>query len=275
MILITGANGQLGQELKNILDDNATYVDVDELDITNKDAVKDFCEGKGFRYIINCAAYTAVDKAEHDENTAYEVNVTGPKNLAKTRIPLIHISTDYVFDGKNYKPYTEDDQTNPQSVYGKTKLQGEKAVMDEADTAIIIRTSWLYSVFGNNFVRTMQRLGREKDELNVIFDQIGTPTNAKDLAQAIVDILPKVEKGTKEIYHFSNEGVCSWYDFAKEIMALSNITCNVMPIETKDYPTPASRPFYSVLNKAKLKKDFGIKIKHWKETLAESIEGFK
>lgn len=271
MILVTGAKGQLGSELHKILGDKARYVDVADLDITDKKAVETFFAENKFSFIINCAAYTAVDKAENDLQLAELVNINGPENLAKTGVPLVHISTDYVFDGKNYLPYKEDDKTNPTSVYGKTKLFGEQKVLENASTAIIIRTAWLYSSFGNNFVKTMRRLGKEKESLNVVFDQIGTPTYAKDLAQTIVDILPQVKTGTKEIYHYSNEGVCSWYDFALAIMAMSDSDCYVLPIESKDYPTAAARPHFSVLNKAKIKKDFELEIPHWADSLSDCI----
>ncbi len=272
MFLVTGANGQLGNELKLQLQDKAVYVDKDELDITDAEAVKSFVSSHNFDAIINCAAYTAVDKAESDEKLAELINVEGPKNLAATGVPLIHISTDYVFDGTNCRPYVETDEPNPQSVYGRTKLAGEKAVLDNAQTAVIIRTAWLYSTFGNNFVKTMQRLGKERDSLKVVFDQVGTPTYAADLANAIVVILSQLKPGMKEIYHFSNEGVCSWYDFALAVMAQSDIDCEVLPIESKDYPTPAHRPSYSVLNKAKIKKDFNLKINNWAVSLAECVE---
>lgn len=272
MFLVTGANGQLGNELKLLLQDKAAYVDRDELDITYEEAVKAYVGQGKWDAIINCAAYTAVDKAESDEALAEKINVKGPENLAKTGIPLVHVSTDYVFDGTNYRPYVETDEVNPQSVYGKTKLAGEQAVLANAQTAVIIRTAWLYSTFGNNFVKTMRKLGKERDSLNVVFDQVGSPTYARDLAQAIVDILPQMKPGMKEVYHFSNEGVCSWYDFATAIMAQSDLVCDVFPIESKDYPTPAKRPHYSVLNKGKIKKDFGIKINHWAVSLAECVE---
>ena len=272
MFLVTGANGQLGNELKLLLQDKAVYVDWAELDITDAEAVQAYAAKQKWEAIINCAAYTAVDKAESDAETAEKINVLGPENLAKTGIPLIQISTDYVFDGRNCRPYNEDDEPHPQSVYGRTKLAGEQAVLQNAATAVIIRTAWLYSTFGNNFVKTMRRLGKERASLNVVFDQAGTPTYARDLAQAIVDILPQIKPGTKEVYHFSNEGVCSWYDFATAIMAQSDLDCEVLPIESKDYPTPAVRPSYSVLNKAKIKKDFGIKINHWAVSLADCVE---
>lgn len=272
MFLVVGSNGQLGNELKLLLQDKAVYVDKDALDITDKQAVQNFVNGKNFEAIVNCAAYTAVDKAESDEKLATLINVDGPRNLAETGLPLIHISTDYVFDGTNSKPYTEEDKPHPQTVYGRTKLASEQAVMKAAETAIIIRTAWLYSTFGNNFVKTMRRLGAERKSLNVVFDQVGTPTYAADLANAIVTILPQMKKGMKEIYHFSNEGVCSWYDFALAVMAQSDLDCQVMPIESKDYPTPAQRPHYSVLNKAKIKRDFGLKINNWAVSLAECVE---
>lgn len=272
MFLVVGSNGQLGNELKLLLQDRAVYVDKDALDITDKQAVQNFVNGKNFEAIINCAAYTAVDKAESDEKLATLINVDGPRNLAETGVPLIHISTDYVFDGTNSKPYTEEDKPHPQTVYGRTKLASEQAVMKAAETAIIIRTAWLYSTFGNNFVKTMRRLGAERKSLNVVFDQVGTPTYAADLANAIVTILSQMKKGMKEIYHFSNEGVCSWYDFALAVMAQSDLDCQVMPIESKDYPTPAQRPHYSVLNKAKIKRDFGLKINNWAVSLAECVE---
>jgi len=272
MFLVVGANGQLGNELRLLLKDKAVYVDKDELDITDKDAVDAFVKNGAFEAIINCAAYTAVDKAESDEQLAELINVIGPKNLAMTGVPLIHVSTDYVFDGTNCKPYVETDIPNPQTVYGRTKLAGEKAVFDNADTAIVIRTAWLYSTFGNNFVKTMRKLGAERDCLNVVFDQVGTPTYAGDLAKVIVEILPQMKSGMKEVYHFSNEGVCSWYDFALAVMAQSDLDCNVLPIESREYPTPAKRPHYSVLNKAKIKRDFGVKINNWAVSLAECVE---
>lgn len=272
MYLVTGANGQLGNELRLLLKDNALYVDKDQLDITDAEAVKGFVSANRFDAIINCAAYTAVDKAEADEKLAGDINARGPENLAKTGIPLIHISTDYVFDGTNCRPYVETDAVNPQSVYGRTKLAGEQAVLENASAAVIIRTAWLYSEFGNNFVKTMRRLGAEKAQLNVVFDQVGTPTYAADLAAAVVHILPRLRPGMKEIFHFSNEGVCSWYDFAVEIMKLSGLDCRINPIESKDYPTPTRRPFYSVLNKTKIKQTFNIEINHWKESLQSCLK---
>lgn len=272
MFLVTGSGGQLGNELRLRLGDKAHYVDRDELDITNAEAVKEFCASREYEAIINCAAYTAVDKAEEDAVAAELINVIGPKNLALSGLPLIHVSTDYVFDGESCRPYTETDRTNPQSVYGRTKLAGEETVLENAETAIVIRTAWLYSQFGNNFVKTMRRLGTERPELRVVFDQAGTPTYAGDLADAIVEILPQIKPGMKEVFHFSNEGVCSWYDFAREIMDLSGLVCKVVPIESKEYPTLAKRPAYSVLNKAKIKNTFGLSINHWKESLQSCLK---
>ncbi len=272
MYLVTGANGQLGNCLRKLLQNAAFYVDRDELDITDKQAVLEFCRNKNFTAIINCAAYTAVDKAETDEELARKINAVGPANLAETGVPLVHISTDYVFNGHNFRPYTEDDIPSPVSVYGKTKLEGERLVFEKASAAVIIRTAWLYSEYGNNFVKTMRRLGAERPNLNVVFDQIGTPTYAADLAQAIVDILPQIKSGMKELVQFTNEGVCSWYDFAIEIMQQSGLSCTVLPIESKDYPTPAVRPHYSVLNKSKIKNLFGISINHWKESLSSCLK---
>lgn len=274
MFLVTGANGQLGTALQTMLQDKAEYVDRADLDLTDEAAVKTFLQNKDYEYIINCAAYTAVDKAEADAENAHKVNALAPLYLAKYGKRIVHISTDYVFDGNNCKPYNEDDTPHPVSVYGKTKLEGEKNVLANADTAIIIRTAWLYSPHGGNFVKTMRKLGAERESLNVVFDQVGTPTNAYDLAEAIVKALPQIKSGEKEIYHFTDEGVCSWYDFAREIMEQSKLNCKVHPIESKDYPTPAHRPHFSVLNKAKIKTRFKIEIPHWKEGLIKCLQQF-
>lgn len=275
MYLITGSNGQLGQALHAILGDEGIYVDREDLDICDLAQVEGFLEKHQPKFLINCAAYTAVDRAEGDEEQARLVNAIGPENLAKAcarfDIPLIHVSTDYVFDGTNYRPYNEDEPTNPQSVYGVTKLAGEHAVMREAQTVAIVRTAWLYSKTGNNFVKTMQRLGKERGALNVVADQIGSPTYAPDLAQALLAVAQKLTPGTKEVFHFTNEGVASWYDFAVSIMELSQIDCTVTPIPSSAYPTPARRPFYSVLNKAKIKEFTGISIRHWRDALADCI----
>lgn len=264
MWLVTGANGQLGSELKLLLGTSAVYVDRDELDISDELAVKEYLERNSFDGIINCAAYTAVDNAEDEPEEANKANHLGPKWLAKYGKCIIHISTDYVFDGTSHVPYREDHQTSPLSVYGKTKLAGEKAVLEQAETAIIIRTAWVYSSYGNNFVKTMLRLGKERESLSVVSDQIGSPTSAADLAKAIVGILPQIKQNRKEIYHFTNEGICSWYDFAIAVMEMAGLPSKVFPIESKDYSTKAVRPFYSVLNKKKSKA-----ISVWKSDIGE------
>ena len=278
-ILVTGSNGQLGAEIKELSNEysyNFFFTTRDNIDITNKDDIKNFCKKNDINTIINCAAYTAVDKAESDEVNADLTNRKAVKKLAlvsdELNIKLIHISTDYVFDGKNFKPYCEEFQTNPNSIYGKTKLDGENEMINiNPKNSIIIRTSWVYSSFGNNFVKTMLKLGKQKDELGVIFDQVGTPTNAADLAQTILDILPNIKNEKVQIYNYSNEGVLSWYDFAKEIMKMAKITCQINPIETYQYPTPASRPHYSLLNKAKIKNEFNISIPFWKDSLDKCL----
>lgn len=272
-ILITGSKGQLGTELAKLLPD-AILTDVEDLDITNKSAVNDFVEAHSIDTIINAAAYTAVDKCEDQEELAFRINVEGPRNLAMSGAKIIHISTDYVFDGTNHKPYAEDDQTNPVSAYGRTKLAGEKAVLDNSKVAAVIRTAWLYSPYGNNFVKTMRKLGAEKEEINVVVDQIGTPTYAADLAQAIVKILPQMNEKNKGVYHFTNEGVCSWYDFATEIMTMSGLNCKVNAISSSAYPTKAKRPHYSVLSKQKITQTFGIKIQHWRKGLEQCLKQF-
>ena len=215
------------------------------------------------------------ENSEEEKEIAEKVNVLGSENLAKTGCKIIHISTDYVFNGRNYKPYNTEDNVEPLSVYGKTKYFGEKAVLDNTNTAIVIRTAWLYSSSGKNFVKTMINLGKTRDSVNVVYDQVGTPTFAKDLAKAIVLILSQIKNGQKGIYHFTNEGVCSWYDFAVEIMSLYGLNCVVNPIKSSEYPTKAIRPFYSVLSKEKIKKDFGISVRHWKEALVECIKELK
>ncbi|MCF8372229.1 MAG: dTDP-4-dehydrorhamnose reductase [Bacteroidales bacterium] len=286
-ILITGANGQLGSEINELaaLYPNFEFVftDVAELDITKPDAIEAFLKDQEFNYLVNCAAYTAVDKAEEDTEMAFLINRDAVKYLAlaskKHNMAMVHVSTDYVFDGTNHIPYKESDPTKPNSAYGRTKEAGEKEFLASGVDGVIVRTSWLYSSFGNNFVKTMLRLGAERDELRVIFDQIGTPTYAPDLAKTILDILVQTEKdGSKlkpAIYHFSNEGVCSWYDFAKEIIDTVHLKCMVVPIETKDYPLPANRPSYSVLNKGLVKEKFGIEIPHWKESLIRCLKELK
>ncbi len=307
-VLVTGSNGQLGSEIRELVEGeakathpregeaeathpeavlgcdplgspNATYFFTNSsiLDITDFKKVKEFIEDNNIHTIINCAAYTAVDKAEEDELNADKINYLAVKNLSsiakEKNIKLIHISTDYVFDGKNYKPYNEKDNTNPNGVYGKTKLDGENAMIEiNPLNSIIIRTSWVYSSFGANFVKTMLHLGKERNSLGLIFDQVGTPTYARDLARTILDILPKINNEKVEIYNYSNEGVCSWYDFAKEIINLAKIDCQVNPIETKEYPTPATRPNYSLLNKSKIKEEFAIIIPYWKDSLGECLK---
>ena len=278
-ILVTGSNGQVGSEIKELSQDysyNFFFTDRNNIDITSKDSIKEFCKTNNINVIINCAAYTAVDKAQSDEINADLINRKAVKKLAlvsqELNIKLIHISTDYVFDGKNFKPYCEEFQTNPQSIYGKTKLDGENEMRDiNPKNSIIIRTSWIYSYYGNNFVKTMLRLGKEKEELGVIFDQIGTPTYAKDLAKIILDIVPQIDNQKVEIYNYSNEGVLSWYDFAKEIMKMAKLNCKINPIETYQYPTPAKRPHFSLLNKNKIKSTFNIEIPYWKDGLDDCL----
>ncbi|MDX4062478.1 dTDP-4-dehydrorhamnose reductase [Aliarcobacter skirrowii] len=279
-ILVTGSMGQLGSEIKELSSNynyNFFFTTRDDIDITSKDSIKEFCQTNSINVIINCAAYTAVDKAQSDIENADLVNRKAVKKLSiiakELNIKLIHISTDYVFDGKNFKPYVEEFQTNPQSVYGKTKLDGENELLDiNPLNSIIIRTSWVYSYYGNNFVKTMLRLGKEKEELGVIFDQIGTPTYAKDLAITILDIIPQIENSKVEIYNYSNEGVLSWYDFAKEIMKMAKLDCKVKAIETYQYPTPAKRPHFSLLNKSKIKSKFNLEIPYWKDGLDDCLK---
>ena len=278
-ILVTGANGQVGSEIRELSLENEHkffFTDSQDLDICDKERTENFCKENCVDIIINCAAYTAVDKAESESESADSVNHLAVKYLAEIskehNIKLIHISTDYVFDGRNFKPYVETDATNPQGVYGKTKLEGENAILKiNPENSMIIRTSWVYSSYGTNFVKTMLRLGKERDELGVIFDQVGTPTYARDLAETILAILPQLNNKNVELYHYSNEGVCSWYDFAKAIFELSEIGCDVNSIETKEYPTPAKRPHYSLLNKAKIKREYNITIPYWRDSLKECL----
>lgn len=278
-ILVTGSKGQLGNELqvaaKAFSQFELVFTDVDELDICNLTAIEQFVKNAGFDAIVNCAAYTAVDKAETDEDLCYKINRDAVQNLAQVAqnkgLKLIHVSTDYVFDGTQHTPYVETDRVCPVSVYGKSKLAGEEMAMKYCEQVAVIRTSWLYSAFGNNFVKTMIRLGQERESLNVIFDQVGTPTYAADLANAILQML-NTEVFVSGVYHFSNEGVCSWYDFAKKIHQLAGVSCKVSPIETKDYPTAAARPHYSVLNKSKIKSTYHIEIPHWEESLIKCVD---
>ena len=278
-ILITGCNGQLGNEMQLLEKENPQHTyyntDVAELDITDQQAIERFVDEHAIDGIVNCAAYTAVDKAEANEALCQLLNAEAPAYLAhavgRRGGWMVQISTDYVFDGTKHTPYVEDDDTCPNSVYGRTKLVGEINVQKLCERSMIIRTAWLYSTFGNNFVKTMIRLGHEKPELGVIFDQIGTPTYARDLARVI---MTAIEQGIRPgIYHFSNEGVTSWYDFTKAIHRLAGITtCRVRPLHTAEYPTPAARPHYSVLDKTKIKQTYGIDIPHWEESLADCIE---
>ncbi|MDG1803469.1 dTDP-4-dehydrorhamnose reductase [Flavicella sp.] len=283
-ILVTGGNGQLGSEIKDVAlkysNYNFYFTDSSDLDITNHEKVEVFVAENSIDVIINCAAYTAVDRAESDVALSDEINHLAVKNFSEIakdqNIQLIQISTDYVFDGTNYQPYIESDKTNPQSVYGKTKLDGELVMKQiKPENSIIIRTSWVYSSYGNNFVKTMMRLGRDRDELGIIFDQVGTPTYARDLAKAILDIIPQLKTKEVEVYHYSNEGVCSWYDFAKAIFELNTISVKANAIETVQYPTPAKRPLYSVLNKSKIKTQFNVEVPYWKDSLIKMLEKIK
>jgi dTDP-4-dehydrorhamnose reductase len=275
-ILVTGANGQVGSEINALHafypKHRFVFTCKEELDIADASALTLTCKAHAITHLINCAAYTAVDKAETDAQRAQHVNHLGARNLALTckalDIALVHLSTDYVFDGKHYKPYTETDTPNPQTVYGQTKLAGEQAILEiSPKNTLIIRTAWVYSSFGNNFVKTMLRLGKERESLGVVYDQVGSPTYAKDLANMILDLLPRIQTSSPTMYHYTNEGVVSWFDFAKEIMRMAKLPCRVNPIETKEYPTPAKRPHYSVLNTQALKRDFGIEVPYWKDSL--------
>lgn len=278
-ILITGCNGQLGNEIQLLEEENAQHVyfntDVAELDITNREAVNDFIRRNEIDGVVNCAAYTAVDKAEDNVELCGLLNATAPAYLAEAIAArggwMIQVSTDYVFDGTGHTPYRETDPTSPDSVYGNTKLEGETNVLKACPDSMIIRTAWLYSRFGNNFVKTMMRLGRERDTLGVVSDQIGTPTNAADLAAVIMTAINKgVVPG---VYHFSNEGVISWYDFTKAIHRIAGIgTCHVIPLHTDEYPAKANRPAYSVLDKTKIKETFGVEIPYWEESLERCIK---
>ncbi|MHB1105202.1 MAG: dTDP-4-dehydrorhamnose reductase [Lutibacter sp.] len=279
-ILVTGASGQLGSEIGVLAVSypqyNFFFSDKADLDITNKKAIESYLYKNKINTIINCAAYTAVDKAESEFELVNKINHIAVKYLAEVAklylCKFIHISTDYVFDGKAHKPYIETDIPNPQSVYGKTKFEGELALQKiNPSNSIIIRTSWVYSSFGNNFVKTMLRLGKERDVLNVIDDQIGTPTYAADLAKTILEILPKINNKKVEVFHYTNEGVCSWYDFAKAIFENKNINCKIQPISTAKYPTIAKRPHYSALNKTNIKEVYKIKIPHWKDSMCTCL----
>ncbi|HET9571138.1 MAG TPA: dTDP-4-dehydrorhamnose reductase [Bacteroidales bacterium] len=281
-ILITGANGQLGNEMRLLANEyeefTFDFTDIAELDLCNAEAVMEYCESTRPSYIVNCAAYTAVDRAEDEIELCRKVNRDAVENLAKAATAvgakMLHVSTDYVFDGTNKTPYLETDPVCPVSAYGQTKLEGEEALKANCKDFVILRTAWLYSIYGNNFVKTMIRLGKERESLNVVSDQVGSPTYARDLADALMDIVSASERGNfiPGIYHYSNEGVCSWYEFTLKIHKLADITsCKVNPVETKDYPTKAARPAYSVLSKDKIKADYDIHIPTWEESLADCI----
>ncbi len=278
-IMVTGAYGQLGNALKRELDgDNtieAIYTDADTLDLTDSMALSRFFEDNPVDMVINCAAYTAVDRAESDDLKAAAINTGAVGNLgqaaAKHGMKVIHISTDYVFSGESFRPYEENDEPYPQSIYGRTKLEGEGLLTSFSNNAMIIRTAWLYSEFGNNFVKTMLRLADERDEINVVCDQIGTPTYAGDLAHAIHQVI-RHERWQPGIYHFTNEGVASWYDFTKAIFEITGKTTKVNPIRTTQYPTPAKRPSYSVLSKDKIKRNYDIEIPYWRDSLQRCIQ---
>lgn len=278
-IMVTGAYGQLGNALKRELDGDSTieaiYTDADTLDLTDSVALSRFFEDNPVDMVINCAAYTAVDRAESDDLKAAAINTGAVGNLgqaaAKHGMKVIHISTDYVFSGENFRPYEENDEPYPQSIYGRTKLEGEGLLTSFSNNAMIIRTAWLYSEFGNNFVKTMLRLANERDEINVVCDQIGTPTYAGDLAHAIHQVI-RHERWQPGIYHFTNEGVASWYDFTKAIFEITGKTTKVNPIRTTQYPTPAKRPSYSVLSKDKIKRNYDIEIPYWRDSLQRCIQ---
>ena len=280
-ILVTGANGQLGSEMRklgSVSPNEYIFTDVQELDITNKEAVMSFVEQNGVNIIVNCAAYTNVDRAEDDEATAELINATAVGNLAEAAKAvdgtLFHVSTDYVFGADGNTPRSEDMPTNPLGVYGRTKLRGEQAIAEVDAKAIIIRTAWLYSEFGNNFLKTMLRLTAEKESLNVVFDQVGTPTYAGDLALVIFSIIEgNLYAGNEGVYHFSNEGVCSWYDFATEIaIAAGNLECNIQPCHSSEFPSKVTRPPYSVLDKTKIKQTFGVDLPHWRDSMLSCLE---
>lgn len=283
-ILVTGSKGQLGKELQKISDMwsfQFFYTDIEELDLRDRKAVIEYFNHNNINVCINCAAYTAVDKAESEIELAMDINATAVKNLAlacsEQNAVLIHISTDYVFDGQNCVPYLEDDRPKPINVYGRSKLEGEIMADKIHDKSIIIRTSWLYSMHGVNFLKTMLRLGKEKQNLEVVFDQIGSPTYAGDLAQAILQLIKVVLDNQFNpsyfgTYHYTNEGIASWYDFAYEIFRIRNISTTIEPVNSLRFPTPAKRPSYSVLDKSKIKSTFNITIPHWKDSLSKCLD---
>lgn len=279
-ILVTGANGQLGNEMRNLAPkskkDQYFFTDVEELDITDLDAIRDFITTSEINIVVNCAAYTNVDKAEDDIATADLINNQAVENLAiaakESNATLIHVSTDYVFQGNKNLPYKECEPTAPLGVYGRTKLAGEESIQKVGCNYLIFRTAWLYSEYGNNFVKTMMRLTAEKESLKVVFDQVGTPTYAGDLASVIFNIIEKDQyKNNQNIYHFSNEGVCSWYDFAREISCIAGTQCNIQPCYSAEFPSKVTRPTFSVLDKTKLKEDFQISVPYWKDSLVKCI----
>lgn len=280
-ILVTGGNGQLGNEFKQLAEESAykfVFCDIEEMDLSNKDSILKFLNENPVDFIISAGAYTNVDGAENDEELAKLVNGIAPGIIAefcrKNSTRVIHISTDYVFDGEFSKPINEDAVPNPKSVYGETKLLGEQAIEQSLDNYYIIRTSWVYSSFGKNFVKTMLRLGAEKEQLNVVCDQIGTPTYAKDLAEVIMRLIEGINSGNDKpgIYHYSNEGICSWYDFAFEIMRQSGLDCQVIPVNSDQFPTVADRPNFSVLDKSKIKQSLNIEIPHWRSSLEVALK---
>lgn len=281
-ILVTGSHGQLGTELRHAIEREggfeAVYIDIDTLDLRDRAGVEAFIRAGEFTHIVNCAAYTAVDRAEEEKSACAEANIDAVANLARLadelNYKIIHISTDYVFDGHAYKPYTESDKVNPMTHYGATKRKGETALIGLAPSSIIIRTGWLYSPFGHNFVKTIMAKAQSADTLHVVNDQIGTPTYAADLAAAILTIL-KAPQWVPGIVNYSNEGVASWYDFAVAIVKHSGATCRVQPILSKEFPTPAIRPHFSVLNKCKFRATYGVDIPHWEESLIKCVERIK
>jgi len=282
-VLVCGADGQLGRELKKIRNRYSqicSFTDIKELDLTDSAAISSYLSSNPTDYIVNCAAYTDVDKAESDKEQAMLINRDVVANLVESlkehpAIRMIHISTDYVYKDDKNRPLMEDDATEPSSVYGITKLEGDKLLMNHP-RALVIRTSWLFSVFGKNFVKSMINRMDQRSDLKVVYDQVGTPTYAEDLARAIMQIISEVDSGkidfTPGIYHYSNEGICSWYDLAITICRLINCSGNVIPIETHEYPTPAPRPAYSVLNKSKIKRVYGVKVPYWRDSLEQCIK---
>ncbi|MGA3012881.1 MAG: dTDP-4-dehydrorhamnose reductase [Bacteroidales bacterium] len=283
-ILVTGGDGQLGSSLKKFSNEHKdhifTFIDVKDLDLTDTPAMVAYINKHNPDIIINCAAYTAVDKAESEPEKAMAINAAVPGELAKicekAGIRLLHISTDYVFDGKSYTPYKETDPVNPVSLYAKSKQEGEKLILEQNVKGVIIRTSWLYSEYGQNFIKTILKRGKEQERLRVVYDQVGGPTYAGDLAKAILEILPAIAKtDTMDIYHYANEGIISWYDFASAIVELSGIECVLEPIETKDYPTLTARPAFSAFNKNKFKSHFGMNIPYWRSSLKTCIINLK